>query len=82
MAAGLPILAGGIGPIAELVDDGSEARFWPLDDPEQAAEILIDMMNSEQDRFKAGAAARDRFHRDYDASVLGPRIRSFLFDIG
>ena len=82
MAAGLPILAGGIGPIAELVDDGSEARFWPLDDPEQAAEILIDMMNSEQDRSKAGAAARDRFHRDYDASVLGPRIRSFLFDIG
>jgi glycosyltransferase involved in cell wall biosynthesis len=82
MAAGLPILAGGIGPIAELVDDGSEARFWPLDDPEQAAEILINMMNSEQDRFKAGAAARDRFHRDYDASVLGPRIRSFLFDIG
>jgi glycosyltransferase involved in cell wall biosynthesis len=82
MAAGLPILAGGIGPIAELVDDGSEARFWPLDDPEQAADILIDMMDSEQDRFKAGAAARDRFHRDYDASVLGPRIRSFLFDIG
>ena len=40
------------------------------------------MMNSEQDRCKAGAAARDRFHRDYDASVLGPRIRSFLFDIG
>jgi glycosyltransferase involved in cell wall biosynthesis len=82
MAAGLPILAGGIGPIAELVDDGSEARFWPLDDPEQAADILIDMMDSEQDRSKAGAAARDRFHRDYDASVLGPRIRSFLFDIG
>jgi glycosyltransferase involved in cell wall biosynthesis len=82
MAAGLPILAGGIGPIAELVDDGSEARFWPLDDPDQAAEILIGMMNSEQDRSKAGAAALDRFHRDYDASVLGPRIRSFLFDIG
>jgi hypothetical protein len=24
----------------------------------------------------------DRFHRDYDASVLGPRIRSFLLDGG
>jgi glycosyltransferase involved in cell wall biosynthesis len=82
MAAGLPILAGGIGPIAELVDDGSEARFWPLDAPEQAAEILIDLMNSEQDRSKAGAAARDRFHRDYDANVLGPRIRSFLLGGG
>lgn len=80
MAAGLPILAGGIGPIAELVADGSEARFWPLDDPEQAAETLIELMKSERDRAKAGAAALDRFHRDYDASVIGPRIRSFLFD--
>jgi len=82
MAAGLPIVAGGIGPIAELVDGGSEARFWPLDDPEQGAEILIELMTSDQDRAKAGAAALDRFHRDYDAGVLGPRIRSFLFDIG
>jgi glycosyltransferase involved in cell wall biosynthesis len=82
MAAGLPILAGRIGPIAELVDDGAEARFWPLDDPAQAADILIGMMKSEQDRSKAASAAFDRFHRDYDASVLGPRIRSFLLDGG
>ena len=33
MAAGLPIVAGDIGPISELCDDGAEARFWPLDDP-------------------------------------------------
>jgi len=82
MSAGLPILAGGIGPIAELVDDGAEARFWPLDDPAQAADILIGMMKSEQDRSKAADAALDRFHRDYDANVLGPRMRSFLLDGG
>jgi hypothetical protein len=33
MAAGLPIFAAVIGPIAELCDDGVEARFWPLDNP-------------------------------------------------
>jgi glycosyltransferase involved in cell wall biosynthesis len=80
MAAGLPIVAGGIGPIAELVDDGAEARFWPLDDPVRAADILFGLMSSEADRSRAASAALDRFHRDYDASVLGPRIRSFLLD--
>ena len=42
MAAGLPIVAGNIGPIAELFDDGVEGRYWPLDDPAQAAAIVID----------------------------------------
>ena len=30
MAAGLPIVAGDIGPISELCDDGAEARFWAI----------------------------------------------------
>jgi glycosyltransferase involved in cell wall biosynthesis len=80
MAAGLPIIAGGIGPIAELADDGVEARFWPLDDPEQAAVIAVELLGSEEARAKAGTAALERFRRDYSAAVLGPRIRSFLLD--
>jgi glycosyltransferase involved in cell wall biosynthesis len=80
MAAGLPIIAGGIGPIAELADDGVEARFWPLDNPEQAAVIAVELLGSEEARAKAGTAARERFRRDYSAAVLGPQIRSFLLD--
>jgi glycosyltransferase involved in cell wall biosynthesis len=80
MAAGLPIIAGGIGPIAELADDGVEARFWPLDDPEQAAVIAVELLGSEEARAKAGTAALERFRRDYSAAVLGPQIRSFLLD--
>ena len=80
MAAGLPIIAGGIGPIAELADDGVEARFWPLDNPEQAAVIAVELLGSEEARAKAGTAALERFRRDYSAAVLGPQIRSFLLD--
>jgi len=78
MAAGLPVVAGGIGPIPELCDDGVEARFWPLDDPARAAALLMDLLNSEPERLKAARAARERFHRDYDADVVGPKLRSFL----
>ena len=78
MAAGLPIVAGNIGPISELCDDGVEARFWPLDDPAQAAAMLIDLLDCEPARLKAARAARERFRRDFDAEVVGPELRSFL----
>ena len=78
MAAGLPVLAGDIGPISELCDDGVEARFWPLDDPVRAAAMLIELLESEPARLKAGRAARDRFHREWDADLIAPRLLSFL----
>jgi glycosyltransferase involved in cell wall biosynthesis len=78
MAAGLPIVAADIGPISELCDDGVEARFWPLDDPARAAAMLIDLLDCEPARLKAATAANERFHRDFDADIVGPRLRSFL----
>ena len=78
MAAGLPIVAGNIGPISELCDDGVEGRFWPLDDPARASAVLIGLLDCEPARLKAARAARERFHRDFDADVVGPKLRSFL----
>jgi glycosyltransferase involved in cell wall biosynthesis len=79
MAAGLPVVAGDIGGISELCDDGVEARFWPLDDPAQAAATLIDLLDCEPARLKAARAASERFRRQFDAGVVGPQLRSFLF---
>jgi glycosyltransferase involved in cell wall biosynthesis len=78
MAAGLPIVAGNIGPIPELCDDGVEARFWPLDDPAQAAATLLDLLDCEPARLKAASAASERFRREFDAGVVVPRLLSFL----
>lgn len=81
MAAGLPIVAGDIGPISELCDDGVEARFWSLDDPAQAAATLIELLDCESTRLRAASAASERFRRDFDASIIAPRLRSFLLGI-
>ena len=78
MEAGLPIVAADIGPISELCDDGVEARFWPLDDAAQAAAVLTGLLDCEPERSKAASAAAERFRRDFDAEVIGPRLRSFL----
>jgi glycosyltransferase involved in cell wall biosynthesis len=78
MAAGLPIVAADVGGIAELCDDGVEGRFWSLDDPAGAAAILLELLDDEPARLQAGQAASKRFHRDFDADVIGPRLQSFL----
>ncbi|WP_323100890.1 glycosyltransferase family 4 protein [Intrasporangium sp. YIM S08009] len=78
MAAGLPVLSGGAGALVEIFEDPSEGRFWPLDDPEAAAGVLIDVMEAPSELARAGRAARRRFLRDYDAGVVAPRLLEFL----
>ena len=78
MDAGLPVVTAATGPLAELVDDGVEGRFWPLGDPAQAAGVLVELLTDEPVRLKAARAARMRFERDYNAAVIAPRLKSFL----
>lgn len=80
MGAGLPIVAGNIGPIAELCNDGTAARFWPLDSPVQAAATLLGLLDCEPARLEAARAAREHFRRHFDADVVAPRLRSFLLN--
>ena len=78
MAAGLPVVAARAGGVAELFDDPEQGRFWEVDDPERGARILIDLMESPDERRRAGRAARERFVREYDADVVVPRLLAFL----
>jgi glycosyltransferase involved in cell wall biosynthesis len=82
MAAGLPVVTADTGGIRELCDDGVEGRFWSLDDPGSAAETLIGLLGSEAVRAKMARAAHERFRRDFDVNVVGPRLRSFLLGTG
>jgi glycosyltransferase involved in cell wall biosynthesis len=78
MAAGLPIIAGDVGGITELGDNGVGVRFWPLDDPVKAAAILMDLLDCEPARLKAASAAAARFYQGFDANILGAQLLSFL----
>jgi glycosyltransferase involved in cell wall biosynthesis len=78
MAVGLPVVSSTAGALAELYDDPEEGRFWPIDDPEKAARILIEFMESPAELQRAGRAARERFMREYDADVVAPRLLHFL----
>jgi glycosyltransferase involved in cell wall biosynthesis len=78
MAAGLPIVAGRTGGISEMLEHESEGVFWPLDDPESAAKVLVSLLDDEPRRVGLATAARARFAGSYDARVVGPMLDDFL----
>jgi glycosyltransferase involved in cell wall biosynthesis len=78
MAAGLPIVAGYLETLTELCDEGVEGRFFSLEDLAQAAAAVMGLLDCEPARAKAGRAASERFHRDFDADVTAPRLLAFL----
>jgi glycosyltransferase involved in cell wall biosynthesis len=80
MAAGLPIVAGATGGIPEMVDEGVEGRFWPLDDAVAGARILVGLLDDEPTRATTAAAALSRFRAGFDAAVVGPRLERLLVD--
>jgi glycosyltransferase involved in cell wall biosynthesis len=78
MAAGLPILAGKIGGVQELFDDGVEGKFWPLDNLGIAADMLVELLDSEDRRQAMAEASRKRYYGYYDSAVVVPRLLKFL----
>ena len=77
MAAGLPVVSGRVGGMDELISDGAEGRFWPLDDPDRASEILVGLLASGES-VSMGTAAAARFRRQFQTDVVAPQLLRFL----
>jgi glycosyltransferase involved in cell wall biosynthesis len=78
MACGLPVVAGPVGGIPELFTPGEEGLFWSLEDQDQAARVLCDLMEDEPAIDRLGTAARARFDKFFEASVVGPALEKLL----
>ncbi len=81
-AAGLPVVAADRGGVREVCDEQHGATFWPLDDPDRAAEVLVELMEDEESQRRAATASASRFRDAFDADVVAPRLLSFLFEPG
>lgn len=78
MAEGLPVLAGAVGGIPELVRPGLDGEAWPLDDPEGAADRLVALMSDPARLDTMGASARTRAETEFSSAVQAPRLLEFL----
>jgi glycosyltransferase involved in cell wall biosynthesis len=71
MAAGLPVVASGVGAIPEML--GESGEVVPPGDPEALAAALRRLSDPERRR-QLGEAARERIHENYDNALQTPRI--------
>jgi glycosyltransferase involved in cell wall biosynthesis len=78
MARGRPVVAGAVGGVPEIFDDGIEGCVWPLDDPEASASVLLHLLDNWAARERMGAAARRRFETQFHTAVAAPRLLAFL----
>ena len=78
MAEGLPVVAPAVGGIPSMIDAGVEGAFWPLDGPDIAAEVLIDLLTVPTRLHATGEAARRRVESEYAADVVVPQLEAFL----
>lgn len=81
MGAGLPVVAAPVGGIPELVQDGVEGLYWPLDDGRAAAQTLISLLEAPE-RHAAMSTAALRRAEEFTPERLGPRLLTFLYDVG
>lgn len=78
MAEGLPVLTADVGGVSDVVRPGTEGLFWPLDDAEAAAGVLIGLMEDPAEQERMAAAARSRFEADFRVGVVARRLQDFL----
>ncbi|HSB92345.1 MAG TPA: glycosyltransferase, partial [Flavitalea sp.] len=76
-SCGLPIIAPAVGGIPEIITDGNEGFFWPLNDPEAGASTLSDLILN-QSLFDAVAhAAAEKFKSKFDTGIVVSQLQQF-----
>jgi glycosyltransferase involved in cell wall biosynthesis len=78
LGCGLPVLAGGVGGVPEIVRDGFEGFHWPLDNPVEGAVYAARLLRDEDLYVRLSQQARRRFDENFDTPVVGGRLQRFL----
>jgi glycosyltransferase involved in cell wall biosynthesis len=77
--AGLPVMAGAVGGIPEVLgDDGVVGRYWDLDDPAAGAAVLSALLDDPTSLATTARRGRDRYEAHYSSDVVGRRLVDFL----
>jgi glycosyltransferase involved in cell wall biosynthesis len=72
LSRGRPILAPAVGGIGEIFSDGVEGYFWPLDDVDGAALLMIALLDNTVVYERLARAARKRYDSAFSSERLVP----------
>jgi glycosyltransferase involved in cell wall biosynthesis len=79
MAAGLPIVASGVGGILELIDSGRTGLLVPPGEPRALAEALCRLIADPELAARLGVAARDEARAHYSFERMVTSFDSLYF---
>jgi glycosyltransferase involved in cell wall biosynthesis len=79
MAAGLPVLAAPVGGIPEIFKDRQEGCYWPLNDVDKAATILINILEDSEFYSQLSQASVKRFELMFSTEQVAKKLSNFLF---
>jgi glycosyltransferase involved in cell wall biosynthesis len=81
MRASLPVVATGVGAMAEAVDDGVTGFLVPPDDPERLAERILTLVRDPSLRSAMGRAGRRRYENGFSPAVYENNVRVILAQV-
>lgn len=76
MAAGLPVIATGVGGIPDAIDDGRDGILIEPHDSAAIAAALSALLSDSSRRRQLGAAARTRAEEAFSAPVIVPQVEA------
>ena len=74
MALGKPVFAAPVGGIPEVFDDGVEGRYWNLDDPQGAAQRLIEVLEQPERYETMSHSAQGRQARHFSVEAVREKL--------
>jgi glycosyltransferase involved in cell wall biosynthesis len=80
LAASRPILAPAVGGIGEIFSHGVQGYYWPLDDVDAAAALLIDVLDNAGIYHRFSEAALVRYRTKFDCNTLVCRWLETILD--
>lgn len=80
LAVGRPILAAAVGGIGEIFSDGVEGYYWPLDNVDAAATLLIKSLSDVDTYRHLAQAALARYEQAFHVDQLGVRWLATILD--
>ena len=76
MAAGLPIVAGRVGQVAEYIEDGRSGLLVPPENPAALAQATLKLLADPELRVRLGLAARERAAQYFSWDQLVPQAEA------